>query len=72
MIAKAHVDVQVECCHCNKVYTISVNPDDLDLWLQGTEFIQDTMPYLTAGERELLISQTCDTCWDKLFTISDD
>ena len=33
----------------------------------GSGFIQDVLWYLTAGERELLISKTCSNCFDKLF-----
>ena len=29
--------------------------------------IQDAMPYLSADDRELLISGTCGACFDKMF-----
>lgn len=29
--------------------------------------IEDAFPHLTASERELLISQTCDDCWNRMF-----
>lgn len=67
MIAKANIELSVECVHCNEMYSIYVNPDDLDEWMEGHKLIQDAFPYLSAGERELLISQTCDNCWDRLF-----
>jgi hypothetical protein len=43
-----------------------VSNHDLKRW-EGGELIQDAMPYLSAGERELLISGICETCFDKIF-----
>jgi hypothetical protein len=57
---------QVICSHCGIVYDLLINPEDLILWQAGT-LIQECMDYLTAAERELLISQTCDNCWKNLF-----
>lgn len=54
------------CVRCKKRYQLRVNSKDHDRWLEG-EHIQDVMPYLTAGERELLISGICGPCYDKLF-----
>ena len=33
------------------------------------ELIQDALPYLSASEREMLISGTCDDCWQKMFPV---
>lgn len=60
-----HLDVQ--CMHCHKWYDIEVDKEDFNSWENGTYLIQDALPYLTKGERELLISNTCDSCWDKMF-----
>ena len=43
-----------------------VNGQDVVDW-KGGKYIQDAMPYLSADERELLISGTCGTCFDKMF-----
>ena len=43
-----------------------VSNHDLKRWEDG-ELIQDAMPYLSAGERELLISGVCGKCFDKMF-----
>lgn len=61
----------VTCHMCNTDHEIKVDPFDYERWQQG-ELIQNVMPYLTAGERELLISQTCDPCFKKLFEGGDD
>jgi hypothetical protein len=40
-------------------------------WQSG-EYIQDALPMLNAGEREMLISQTCNDCWADLFGEPED
>jgi hypothetical protein len=44
-----------------------VNSKDLSDWKSEKKYIQDAMPYLSAGEREILISKTCGECFDKMF-----
>lgn len=59
--------LDVRCWHCNVVYVMMVNKENLLDWIAGSGYIQNILPYLTAGERELLISQTCSDCFDKMF-----
>ena len=66
MIETGTIDMNVSCNICNDSVTLTVNPVDVMQWQQG-KFIQDAMPYLNANERELLISITCDTCFEKMF-----
>lgn len=58
--------VLVECGMCETVYALMIDPDDLKRWRKG-ELIQTAMPYLSADQRELLISGTCGKCFDKMF-----
>lgn len=70
MVAVANnIDTIIEpmCRICNATFTIFVNGDDLTDWMSGRDFIQNILSYLTAGERELIISGTCSSCFDKLF-----
>ena len=70
MVAVANnIDTIIEptCRICHRTFTIFVNRDDLVDWMSGQGFIQDILYYLTDGERELLISNTCNLCFDKLF-----
>ena len=66
MIETGTMDMNVTCNLCNDTVTLKVNPVDVIQWQQG-KFIQDAMPYLDADERELLISNTCGTCFEKMF-----
>lgn len=60
------VQYGITCKHCGIVYVVDADPYDVKDWNDG-KFIQDALPYLTAGERELFISGTCDDCWKDLF-----
>ena len=55
------------CVHCGSEYVLWVNEKDFLDWTSGVGYIQEKLPYLTAGERELLISGTCDNCWKVMF-----
>jgi len=52
-----------QCSLCKKSFTIQVNLDDFNKWEDGM-VIQKAMPYLSADERELLISGYCRECFD--------
>ena len=54
------------CNKCKNQVEMAVNVDDYTSWENG-ELIQNAMPYLTADEREVLISGVCGTCFDKMF-----
>ena len=55
-----------QCRCCGKVERIVANVNDFIAW-QGGSLIQDAMPYLSAGGRELLVSKTCEPCFDAMF-----
>lgn len=59
------MEVMATCRFCGTTHTLTVDINDYFNWQEGTH-IQDAMPYLKPAERELLISQTCQTCWDKM------
>jgi hypothetical protein len=73
MVAFADRDKQlaVECVYCGAEYVLWVNEKDFLDWTSGIGYIQDKLPYLSANERELLISGTCDNCWNKMFGADD-
>lgn len=59
-------DYEVKCQFCKKVFTIKAKPKDIEAWKEGA-LIQNVMPYLSDNDRELLISGTCEPCFDKIF-----
>lgn len=58
--------LRIECGWCGDVYEVVVNKEDWEAYTRGTH-VQNAFPYLSATERELILSQTCGECWDKMF-----
>jgi hypothetical protein len=57
--------MQMKCQWCGKTVTVpDVTPEQMHAWRTGA-LIQVAMPHLTADEREMVKTQTCDECWDK-------
>lgn len=62
--------INVQCRACGKHYTVTVNEEDHIAWRSKVgpkRFTQTAFPYLSAGDRELLISQICDPCYSDMF-----
>ena len=60
------VCVITRCPFCGRSNEVEVNEMDYLDWDDGMK-VQDAFPYLTASEREMLISGICPTCWDAMF-----
>ena len=58
--------IQATCRQCNVSVELAVNINDFAEWHKG-KYIQEAMPYLSADEREILISGICGDCFDKMF-----
>ena len=67
MISTTSQSYNVRCNLCSKEYNIIADRNDMEAWMSGDKFIQDVLDYLSAAERELLISKTCSSCWNKLY-----
>ena len=67
MVAAYNDVLEVQCKYCSIVYTILANREDVAKWQAGEGYIQNILAYLSASERELLISGTCDNCWKSMF-----
>lgn len=63
--------VELKCRSCGKCAEIEVESWDWAAWRSGT-LIQDAFPYLSADDRKMLISQTCDECWDNMFPAEEE
>ena len=59
------VCVVTACPFCGRGNEVEVNEDDYDDWQDG-KLVQDAFPYLSANEREMLISGICPKCWDNM------
>ena len=58
--------VITSCPFCGQAHGVFVNEADYWDWDDGA-LVQDAFPYLSADDRELLISGCCSQCWDKYF-----
>tara|TARA_R110000787_G_scaffold93552_4_gene195855 strand:- start:81 stop:317 length:237 start_codon:yes stop_codon:yes gene_type:complete len=61
----------VTCRICNAVQTITAPVANFIAWENG-EYCQDALPMLSSGQREMLMSQTCDSCWIEMFGEPED
>lgn len=59
-------DFEVECRICYNKTLFTLESEGLLRWKNG-EKIQNIFPMISPNNRELLISQTCGECFDKLF-----
>lgn len=61
---KAQIYTHCKCCQ--KQFVIHAPAEGYNQWARGVRFIQDAMPQLNEDERELLISNVCGECWEKV------
>jgi len=60
-------EIHQTCRVCEKIYTLEVDLKAYNSWKTRGELIQNALPELSDGERELLISGTCESCFDMIF-----
>ena len=65
------VCVVTRCPMCGHGNEVEVNEMDYFDWDDGVD-TQIAFPYLSASEREMLITGICPTCWAKMFGDDDD
>lgn len=64
---KKEITVVTVCPMCGHANEVAVNEADYFDWSFDGVLVQDAFPYLSADEREMLISGICPKCWNKLF-----
>ena len=65
-------NLDLTCSHCGQLFIINVNKKDFNEYMNHEKYIQDALPYLTSGDRELILSKTCNDCYNKMFGLEDD
>ena len=65
------VTIITTCPFCGRANEVAVNEEDYWDWDDGA-LVQNAFPYLSADEREMLISGICPKCWDKMFEEEED
>jgi hypothetical protein len=63
----ANVSITITCHVCEREQEpIVAEHHQFRAWTRGMK-VQDAFPELTPGQRELMISGTCEPCFDKMF-----
>lgn len=59
----------VQCRVCKQERYVQVRPSEMmRFWKPNrTELVQDIFPDMSLEARELLISGTCESCWNEMF-----
>lgn len=66
------MQVERKCNSCGGLKVITVPTVGYERWKRGEGYIQDCMPTVSKGDRELLISGTCNECFEALFPPDED
>ena len=61
------LNIHIECRVTSKNHVVQIMAGGLDRWLNLGQYAQEVFSYLSATDRELLISGTSDEGWSKLF-----
>lgn len=64
------VIVKRKCTYCDETITIDVPAkwvQGLQSWMNNEELIQNALPEMDAGDREVLVSGICKQCWATMF-----
>lgn len=59
-------ELLLRCLDCKKEVKLPVTNEQYARW-EGGVFAQNAFPQLNAGERELIMSGTCNECFDRIF-----
>lgn len=61
------IEIECTCPFCEETHIVVVDTIDYIAWENGDVLAQNAFPYLSADEREMLISGICPKCWEKTF-----
>lgn len=59
--------IKGNCVFCKHIWEVTVKAKDVDRYINEGVLVQNAFPYLTATERECIISGMCPTCQVKIF-----
>ena len=64
--------VSLKCKNCGEVYKVELSAEQYQMLKSGDYLIQEILPDLDPGIRELFISGICPICWNAMFPEEDD
>lgn len=63
----AKIKIQTVCPQCGYHHYVTVDKEDYKKYIEG-EHVQNAFPYLSASDRELLVTGICENCWNEMFS----
>ena len=72
MVLESMITIKTTCPFCRKKGAVAVWSADYAKWAANNAPVQDAFPYLSANERESLMTGICSNCWDSLFSASEE
>lgn len=66
------INLVCDCIRCNASHIMYVHETDLDRYCTTSSLIQDCFPYLSAAEREMIITGFCPECQEEIYSHFDD
>lgn len=67
----AKITLNPICPECGQPHPVTVEAKDFKDYRNGLKHAGDAFPYLSPGQRELLITGICEACWEHLFGEQD-
>lgn len=64
---KEKFEISVCCPKCKHYHSVYVERNDYWSWIRRKGSIQTIFSYLTAPEREIILTGTCPSCWNEIF-----
>ena len=66
------INLVCDCIRCKASHTMRVHDTDLDRYYNTSSLIQECFPYLSAEEREMMITGFCPACQEEIYSHFDD
>lgn len=57
----------LQCRMCGNPVKINIYPSDVEKYNTGKILVQHAFPYLSPADREMILSNTCGECWNRMF-----
>ena len=67
LVSAVYKTLVIDCPHCGTESVVQVDTVGYEKWKNKEGYLKNLCPDLTKIEREIIISGTCDACWQALW-----
>ena len=64
--------MKITCETCRQPQYVPITKEQYYGYKTSGKYVQNYFPDLTDDQREMLISGTCNPCWDEMFPMEDE